>query len=230
MLATLPAPVTSSHVMESPSEARKRRRAILSSSRAATTTAQRSSLVSDDDTDDSAPPPKKKPQLKYDPDVPMTKEEAAVWRREQRRQRNRLSAALSRQRQRNHITELEGEVQEWKTKYEAVMAKIQAMEQQQQRSVSPVPSSTTNSTTVPSPTSSAMFPDVLALEENLKLPLNDTSESETMKNAPEAAAAKDQQQQPSKMISRPATSRITHLLLWVCGHRRHDICFSLTTA
>lgn len=59
---------------------------------------------------------KKKPQMRYDPSVPMTKEEAAVWRREQRRKRNRDSAAASRQRQRNRILELEGEVAEWKKK------------------------------------------------------------------------------------------------------------------
>ena len=48
--------------------------------------------------------------MKYDPDVPMTKEEATVWRREQRRKRNRESAAASRQRQRDRIQELEEEV------------------------------------------------------------------------------------------------------------------------
>ena len=71
---------------------------------------------------------KKKPQNKYEPDVPMTKEEAAVWRREQRRKRNRESAAASRQRQRDRITELEKELGEWKAKFSAVMGRLNAAE------------------------------------------------------------------------------------------------------
>ena len=71
----------------------------------------------------------KKPQMKYDPDVPMTKEEAAVWRREQRRKRNRESAAASRQRQRDRINELEVEAEEWKTKFDGIMDKIRELEQ-----------------------------------------------------------------------------------------------------
>merc|ERR1712176_1394192 len=57
-----------------------------------------------------------------------TKEEAAVWRREQRRKRNRQGAAASRQRQRDRITELEGELEGWKTKYAELMAKISSLE------------------------------------------------------------------------------------------------------
>jgi hypothetical protein len=72
--------------------------------------------------------PGKKPQMKYDPDVPMTKEDAAAWRREQRRKRNRESAAASRQRQRDRIAELEVEVEEWKTQFEAMMDKIKKLE------------------------------------------------------------------------------------------------------
>jgi len=71
---------------------------------------------------------KKKPQMKYDPDVPMSKEEAAAWRREQRRKRNRESAALSRQRQRDRIGDLEIEVDEWKTKVESIMERIKKLE------------------------------------------------------------------------------------------------------
>jgi hypothetical protein len=71
----------------------------------------------------------KKPQMKYDPDVPMTKEEAAAWRREQRRKRNRESAALSRQRQRDRIADLEVEVSEWKTKVESIMDRIKKLEE-----------------------------------------------------------------------------------------------------
>jgi hypothetical protein len=71
----------------------------------------------------------KKPQMKYDPDVPMTKEEATTWRREQRRKRNRESAAASRQRQRDRITELEVEVDDWKSKYDSMMASIKKLEE-----------------------------------------------------------------------------------------------------
>jgi bZIP transcription factor len=70
----------------------------------------------------------KKPQMKYDPDVPMTKEEAAVWRREQRRKRNRESAALSRQRQRDRIADLEIEVADWKNKVDSIMDRIKKLE------------------------------------------------------------------------------------------------------
>ena len=72
---------------------------------------------------------KKKPQMKYDPDVPMSKEEAAAWRREQRRKRNRESAALSRQRQRDRIGDLEVEVDEWKNKVESIMERIKKLEE-----------------------------------------------------------------------------------------------------
>jgi DNA repair exonuclease SbcCD ATPase subunit len=70
----------------------------------------------------------KKPQMKYDPEVPMTKEAAAVWRREQRRKRNRESAAASRQRQRDRIVELEEELEEWKAKFDEAMSKIRQLE------------------------------------------------------------------------------------------------------
>jgi len=73
-------------------------------------------------------PVKKKPQMKYDPDVPMSKEEAAAWRREQRRKRNRESAALSRQRQRDRIGDLEVEVEQWKTKVKTIMERIKILE------------------------------------------------------------------------------------------------------
>jgi hypothetical protein len=71
---------------------------------------------------------KKNQQLKYDPDVPMGKEETAAWRREQRRKRNRESAAASRQRQRDRIEELEVEVSDWKLKFDEAMAKMQRLE------------------------------------------------------------------------------------------------------
>merc|ERR1719183_951510 len=55
----------------------------------------------------SAPGANKRPQLKYDPSIPMTKDETSAWRREQRRERNRASAAACRTRQRNRMAKLE---------------------------------------------------------------------------------------------------------------------------
>ncbi|KAG7360545.1 bZIP transcription factor [Nitzschia inconspicua] len=71
---------------------------------------------------------KKKTQIRYDPEVPMSKEQLAAWRREARRVRNRESAAASRQRIRSRISELEEEVSEWKSKYGQAMQRLEALE------------------------------------------------------------------------------------------------------
>jgi len=71
---------------------------------------------------------KKKTQIRYDPEVPMSKDQLAAWRREARRVRNRESAAASRQRIRNRISELEDEVGEWKSKYNHAMQRLEALE------------------------------------------------------------------------------------------------------
>jgi hypothetical protein len=113
----LPVPSTSSAADALfAAEARKRRREILASSRVEATLNKRAKTNA------------KKPQRKYDPDVPMTKEEAAIWRREQRRKRNRESAAASRQRQRDRITELEEQVNGFKNKYEDMLNHIRTLE------------------------------------------------------------------------------------------------------
>lgn len=70
----------------------------------------------------------KRPQMKYDPSVPMTKEETSVWRREQRRKRNRESAAACRRRQRDRISELEVEVSEWRAKFDEALNKLKDLE------------------------------------------------------------------------------------------------------
>jgi hypothetical protein len=57
-------------------------------------------------------------QVRYSPDVSMTEEELAVWRREQRRIRNRDSAAMTRRKTRDLITNLKNNVADWKRKYE----------------------------------------------------------------------------------------------------------------
>eukprot|EP00577_Skeletonema_sp_RCC1716_P012348 CAMPEP_0113436662 /NCGR_PEP_ID=MMETSP0013_2-20120614/36970_1 /TAXON_ID=2843 ORGANISM="Skeletonema costatum, Strain 1716" /NCGR_SAMPLE_ID=MMETSP0013_2 /ASSEMBLY_ACC=CAM_ASM_000158 /LENGTH=406 /DNA_ID=CAMNT_0000327201 /DNA_START=65 /DNA_END=1285 /DNA_ORIENTATION=- /assembly_acc=CAM_ASM_000158 len=70
----------------------------------------------------------KRPQMKYDPSVPMTKEETSVWRREQRRKRNRESAAACRRRQRDRISELEVEVSDWRAKFDEALNKLKDLE------------------------------------------------------------------------------------------------------
>ncbi|KAL3780721.1 hypothetical protein ACHAW5_010246 [Stephanodiscus triporus] len=62
------------------------------------------------------------------PTVPMSKEELSQWRKEQRRERNRESAAASRNKTRSRIEELEGEVESWKIKYQDMEAKVRCME------------------------------------------------------------------------------------------------------
>eukprot|EP00957_Ditylum_brightwellii_P094112 7164951-Ditylum_brightwellii.AAC.1 len=52
----------------------------------------------------------------------MSKEEASSWRREQRWNRNCESAA-------DCITELGAEVEEWKSKFAAVMEKLHTLEE-----------------------------------------------------------------------------------------------------
>lgn len=71
---------------------------------------------------------KSKYQNHYAPVIPLTPEEEAEWRREARRKRNRDSAAASRQKVRSKIQCLEQEVQEWKSKYDALFQKMTAME------------------------------------------------------------------------------------------------------
>jgi bZIP transcription factor len=147
-----PSPLLLHEPQESSALARKRRREILQTHRAASiipdpaasSAVVVASAVLVSATVTEVPVPKKpklctssdamdaqskKPQMKYDPEVPMTKEDAAVWRREQRRKRNRESAAASRQRQRDRIYELEVEMDGWKTKYSDVLAKIASIEQ-----------------------------------------------------------------------------------------------------
>jgi hypothetical protein len=67
-------------------------------------------------------------QNRYVPDIAMSKEEEMVWRREARKQRNRESAANSRNKVRNRIEELENEVADWKSKYADLMERISSLE------------------------------------------------------------------------------------------------------
>jgi hypothetical protein len=182
----------------------------------------------------------KKPQMKYDPDVPMTKEGAAAWRREQRRKRNRESAAASRQRQRDRIVELEAEVEGWKSKFDGVMKRIRQLEEaqkQQQNCTSknmeqeePIveqeellihspealveevfrdtimvsPRYAPRSVSPTSPSSSADFPEH---EDEVMKAVKVISTQEVGTGV---GVAQNDDSQPSKMISRPAQSRIIH--------------------
>ena len=69
-----------------------------------------------------------KKQSRYDPGVPMTRDELKAWRKEARRVRNRESAAASRLRNRERITELEEEVEVLNTKYAAALQRIIELE------------------------------------------------------------------------------------------------------
>ena len=70
----------------------------------------------------------KRPQMKYDPSVPMTKEQTSEWRRIERKKRNRESAAACRKRQRDRIADLEDEVSVWKTKFENALLSLKTIE------------------------------------------------------------------------------------------------------
>ena len=70
--------------------------------------------------------------LRYEPPRPgMTEDEIAQWRRDQRKSRNRASAAASRRKIRDRIEELESEVDSYKTLYAAAMERITALESAQ---------------------------------------------------------------------------------------------------
>lgn len=75
-----------------------------------------------------------KKQARYEPVVPMGKEELSEWRKEARRVRNRESAAASRRKTRERIEELEGQVSELENKYASALARIAELEGQEEPS------------------------------------------------------------------------------------------------
>jgi hypothetical protein len=190
-------------------DARKRRREILSCQRnllpevisSTEPGAKRVKLLSDDDDDSSDSSHSlshKKPQMKYDPATPMTKEQAAAWRREQRRKRNRESAAASRQRQRDRIHELQDEVDGWKLKYEEIMTQVRLLDGSTEGEMPDLP---TRSETPPavqtvtpraSPTSTTSLVSLTGDDKFMDI------------------RGREQEEEPIKMISRPAQSRIIH--------------------
>lgn len=104
------------------------------------------------DIDGTAQPKRKKPhitgikrQSRYDPGVSMTKEELKAWRKEARRVRNRESAAASRRKNREAITELETEVEDMKTKYCTALRYILQLEDERQEKVVGSPTASASS-------------------------------------------------------------------------------------
>lgn len=180
-MAAAVAPPLSSSDLDSSADARKRRREVLASQRRATL------IVSSDDEEPACK--RKKPQMKYDPEVPMSKEDLATWRREQRKKRNRESAAASRQRQRDRIDELEAELDGWKAKYAEVLSKIQAAESGEpvpRPDSPPLSTEAVKAVSCVSPTTSATFDLVTNVD-------------------PEQVVSEEESELlPSKMISRPA--------------------------
>jgi bZIP transcription factor len=66
-------------------------------------------------------------QKKYEPTTSqsMSKMELSQWRKQQRQQRNRISAAASRYKQKSRITELEQQVHEYQQKFASVQKEIE---------------------------------------------------------------------------------------------------------
>jgi hypothetical protein len=145
------------------------------SSSSSLASARKRPLLPDEATASNKKPCNKKLQLRYDPDVPMSKEETAKWRREQRRKRNRESAAASRQRQRDRIHELEQQVDYYKQSLETINSKIQALEQKQQSSLTSAPTNASQESTpmiqdslpVPPTTTASISPVTVKTEDNM---------------------------------------------------------------
>jgi hypothetical protein len=117
-----------------PSTARKRRKELLATTRQNTESKRLRTASPDDESDKT----KTKYQNRYEPEVQMTKEEAAEWRREARRKRNRESAAASRNKVRSRIEELETEVDGWKSRYSQLLDRIDRLEQRAGPSANPL--------------------------------------------------------------------------------------------
>lgn len=84
-------------------------------------------------------------QNRYEPTEQMSKDEVSRWRHEARKQRNRLSAAKSRNKIKDRIKELESEVSMWKNKYELMMRRLRELEREKV-ALSPVTASSQSTT------------------------------------------------------------------------------------
>mmetsp|Transcript_22888 Transcript_22888/g.33482 ORF Transcript_22888/g.33482 Transcript_22888/m.33482 type:complete len:339 (-) Transcript_22888:438-1454(-) len=174
-------------------------------------------------------PKKSQTQMRYDPDVPMTKEQAAIWRREARRVRNRESAAASRQKTRNRIAELELELEEWKAKYNKAIDKIKHLESmspthidqdqtqsQQPRPATPLPDNTqsfqsltqnngnSNQQGMVSPPSTPPMSPVSSHPDVLPLPVSSSLLIKSNDRNLESVKVEEKKQHLNETISRPA--------------------------
>lgn len=73
-----------------------------------------------------------RPQKHYEApsSASMSKAELSEWRKQQRKERNRASAAASRMKTQTRIMELEGEVGLWKARYEDMQDKMMKLQRQ----------------------------------------------------------------------------------------------------
>ena len=112
-----------------------------------TNTATDGAYESDESEDENPPPSSKKrktsmplsqirgikKQARYEPEVPMSKDELVAWRKEARRVRNRESAAASRNKTRQRIEELEEQVDALQLKYDGALRRIAELEAENQQ-------------------------------------------------------------------------------------------------
>lgn len=113
----------------------RKRRIELRASRGDDDASQDSKRARYESEDDSVDGERRKPSLRgikrqarYEPGVPMTKEELAKWRKEARRVRNRESAAASRQKTKERIDILQNQVTTLQAKYDAALQRIAELE------------------------------------------------------------------------------------------------------
>jgi hypothetical protein len=156
-------------------------------------------------------------QVRYSPNVAMTEEELAAWRRDQRRIRNRDSAAMTRQRTRELIVSLQNDVEEWKKKYEKLEDENRALRLYFNSRGLVIPDNTTTEVSVKkedlkgivSPTTSPVLSAKKPFDSSdiLAIPALVASQSVGSSLAP-SVIMEVKQQQPTQhlieMISRPA--------------------------
>jgi hypothetical protein len=175
----------------------------------------------------AAPPNKKRspllgrPQPQYDaPEhmkANMTKEQLAEWRKQMRKERNRASAAASRQKTQSKIMELEGEVTKWKSLYEDMQDKMMKL----QRQVDLLTKVHCNAVTdqgdsasqrnyyMVSPTSSHQYSplspleqiDALSFLQGLSRPQLVSSSDATLLLSPQSSSCEDQAKVENKVLS-----------------------------
>lgn len=228
--------MTSVFVNPSQALARKRRKEILASHKS---TKRQRIVESEDDTRDdttsvsgtartTTPTKRSKPvvackgkviksntkyQNRYEPDVPMTKEQEAAWRKEARRQRNRESAAASRNKVRNRIHELENEVQEWKNKYASLIKRLDLLEKSPRSSSTIIPSSpnaTPKTIYVPCSISTCSEEPV-----SMPLTLNYATDSHHISSSPSSSLLS-----PKSNIQQTVTNHVDHHVIEINSRSR----------